>query len=72
MNPDQELRRDAEERGWQVRDFRRPVRLRTRIASTAAQPRTQIAAGAVAAVAIAGVLAWVVVRSRTRRHPAPA
>ena len=33
VNPDKDLRRIAEERGWQIRDFRRPVRLRTRIAS---------------------------------------
>jgi hypothetical protein len=40
------------------------VRLRTRIAKTAAQPRTQVAAGVVAAVGAAAVLGWVVVRSR--------
>ena len=32
VNPDRDLRRAAVERGWQVRDFRRPVRLRHRIA----------------------------------------
>ena len=32
VNPDKELRREAEERGWQTRDFRRPVRLRTQFA----------------------------------------
>jgi HAD superfamily hydrolase (TIGR01490 family) len=66
VNPDKELRKVAEERAWQIRDFRAPVRLRTRIASTAAQPRAQVAAGAVAAVAIAVVLVWVVLRSRAR------
>jgi HAD superfamily hydrolase (TIGR01490 family) len=66
VNPDKELRRVAEEREWQVRDFHAPVRLRTRIASTAAQPKTQVAAGAVAAVAIAMVLVWVALRSRAR------
>ena len=39
VNPDKALRREAEERGWQIRDFRRPVRLRSRIAK--AVPATQ-------------------------------
>ncbi len=38
VNPDRDLRREAEERGWQVRDFRRPVRLRTRIAQAVPPP----------------------------------
>ena len=45
VNPDKELRKEAEVRGWDIRDFRRPVRLRSRIVTTAAQPRTQVAAG---------------------------
>jgi HAD superfamily hydrolase (TIGR01490 family) len=64
VNADRDLRRESEQRGWDVRDFRRPVRLRTRIAKTAAQPKTQVAAGVVAAVGAAAVLGWVVVRSR--------
>jgi HAD superfamily hydrolase (TIGR01490 family) len=64
VNADRDLRRESELRGWDVRDFRRPVRLRTRIAKTAAQPKTQVAAGVVAAVGAAAVLGWVVVRSR--------
>ncbi len=64
VNPDRELRREAEARGWDIRDFRRPVRLRTRIATTAAKPRTQVAAGAVAAVVVAAIFGWVVIRSR--------
>jgi HAD superfamily hydrolase (TIGR01490 family) len=64
VNADRELRREAEQRGWDIRDFRRPVRLRARIARTAAQPRTQIAAGVVAAAGAAAVLGWVVLRSR--------
>lgn len=69
VNPDRELRKVAEERGWGILDFRRPVRLRTRIAQTAAQPRTQITAGVVAAAAAAGILTWVWLRSRTARVP---
>jgi phosphoserine phosphatase len=64
VNPDRELRREAEARDWDVRDFRRPVRLRTRIVKTATHPRTQVAAGVVAAVAAAAIVAYLVVRSR--------
>jgi HAD superfamily hydrolase (TIGR01490 family) len=69
VNPDRELRKVAEERGWEILDFRRPVRLRTRIAQTATQPRTQITAGVVAAAAMAGILTWVWLRSRAARAP---
>ena len=64
VNPDKELRRESEERGWQIRYFRRPVRLRTRIAGAVPRPKPSIAAVAGAA-AIAVVLAWVALRSRS-------
>lgn len=64
VNADRELRKEAEARGWDVRDFRRPVRLRTRLAQRAVQPRTQVTAGVAAAVAAAAILGWLVVRSR--------
>jgi HAD superfamily hydrolase (TIGR01490 family) len=67
VNPDRELRREAEERGWQVRDFRRPVRLRTRIAKVVPPPRPSIAA-AFGAAAVAIVLVWVALRSRAARR----
>jgi HAD superfamily phosphoserine phosphatase-like hydrolase len=67
VNPDRELRREAETRGWDIRLFRRPVRLRTRIATVASKPQTRVAAGAVAVVAIAAVFAWVALRSRIDR-----
>jgi phosphoserine phosphatase len=70
VNADRDLRKQAEERGWDVRDFRRPVRLRTRIAHTASQPGTQVAAGVVAAVAAAAIVGWLVVRSRAARRAA--
>jgi len=70
VNPDKELRKQAEERGWDIRDFRRPVRLRTKIAQTATHPKTQVAAGVVLAVAAAAVLGWLVVRSRVARRMA--
>jgi HAD superfamily hydrolase (TIGR01490 family) len=65
VNPDKELRKEAEVRGWDIRDFRRPVRLGSRIAATAKRPKTQVTAGVTAAVAAAAILAWVALRSRT-------
>jgi HAD superfamily hydrolase (TIGR01490 family) len=67
VNPDKELRRQAEERGWQIRDFRRPVRLRNRIAGAVPPPKVSIAA-AVGAAAVTAVLVWVVLRSRGQRE----
>ena len=64
VNADRDLRRESEARGWDVRDFRRPVRLRTRIAKTATHPRTQVAAGVVAAVTAAAILGYLVLRSK--------
>jgi HAD superfamily hydrolase (TIGR01490 family) len=63
VNPDRELRKHAEEHGWQIRDFRRPVRLRSRL-PTVPKPRPSVAAAA-GAVAIGVVMVWVVFRSRT-------
>jgi phosphoserine phosphatase len=71
VNPDKELRKAAEERGWQIRDFHRPVRLRTRIASAVPAPRPGVAA-ALAAAGIAAVLVWVVLRSRAAGRRAAA
>jgi HAD superfamily hydrolase (TIGR01490 family) len=65
VNPDRDLRREAEASEWDIRDFRRPVRLRTRIVQTAAHPKTRVAAGLVAAVAAAFIVLWIVVRSRS-------
>jgi len=73
VNPDKDLRKEAETEGWDIRDFRRPVRLRTRIVQTAAHPRTRVAAGLVAATAAAAILLWLVVRSRlSDRRPTAA
>jgi hypothetical protein len=63
VNPDRELRRHAEEHEWQVRDFRRPVRLRSRIRGAVPAPRPSIAV-VVGAAAVAAVFGWVVLRSR--------
>jgi hypothetical protein len=66
VNPDRELRKLAEERGWEVRNFRRPVRLRTRIVSVVPRTRPSIAAVA-GGLVIAAVLVWVTLRSRRPR-----
>src|SRR5262245_59928160 len=65
VNPDRELRKEADANEWEIRDFRRPVRLRTRIAATAVHPRTRFAAGLVAAVAAGFIVLWIIVRSRS-------
>jgi HAD superfamily hydrolase (TIGR01490 family) len=57
VNPDRELRREAEKRGWQIRDFRRPVRLRQRIPA----PTPGIAA-IVASAVVAAILGWLILR----------
>jgi HAD superfamily hydrolase (TIGR01490 family) len=61
VNPDRELRKIAEQRGWKIRDFRRPVRLRQRWADV---PRPSPVAVAAAAL-IAAVIAWLYLRGRT-------
>jgi len=65
VNPDRDLRREAEKRGWQIRDFRRPVRLRERLTRVPA-PSPGIAAVAVAAVV--GVLGWLYLRRQIAAH----
>jgi HAD superfamily hydrolase (TIGR01490 family) len=64
VNPDRELRRLAQQRGWKVRDFRRPVRLRHRLAEVR---RPSPVAVAVAAAMAAAVLAWIILRGRLAR-----
>jgi HAD superfamily hydrolase (TIGR01490 family) len=63
VNPDRDLRKTADERGWQIRDFRRPVRLRSRIAATVPSPKAPVAA-AIGIAAVALILGWVILRSR--------
>jgi HAD superfamily hydrolase (TIGR01490 family) len=70
VNPDKDLRKIAEEREWAVRDFRSPVRLRTRIASAVPAPRPSLVAAAVGIAAVGAVLVWVAVRSRSEHRPA--
>ena len=70
VNADKDLRREADERGWEIRDFRSPVRLRSRIASAVPAPKTSLAAAGVGVAAVAAVLVWVMLRSRDRRSAA--
>ncbi|MGM0819240.1 MAG: HAD family hydrolase [Actinomycetota bacterium] len=68
VNPDRELRAVALERGWEVRDFTRPVALRQRLA-TVPRPSGEVVAGAGAlgAVAVTGWLLYL----RWRRSGSP-
>ncbi len=65
VNPDRDLRREAEKRGWQIRYFRRPVRMRQRLVS--AVPRPSPVAAVAAAVGVALVFAWLYLRPRRGR-----
>jgi len=69
VNPDKELRHEAEEHDWEIRDFRSPVRLRSRIASAVPAPHPRVAA-VVGATAVAAILLWMALRSRGHRHEA--
>lgn len=62
VNPDRELGHIARERGWEVRTFARPVRLRDRVPVPPAKPT--IAVSSVLAAAGAGVAVWLWLRRR--------
>jgi HAD superfamily hydrolase (TIGR01490 family) len=68
VNPDRELRQHSDEHGWEVRVFRRPVRLRSRIAWAVPGPRAGFVAAAIGVAAAGALLVWVAVRSRPRRR----
>ena len=65
VNPDKDLRRVAEERGWEIRDFQRPVRLRDRFGNLP-KPKNEVLAGAagIGAIALAG---WALYQRRQDR-----
>jgi HAD superfamily hydrolase (TIGR01490 family) len=65
VNPDRELRRLALQRGWKVRDFRRPVRLRHRLTDVRRPSQVAVAIGA---AMLAAVVAWVYLRARMARQ----
>jgi HAD superfamily hydrolase (TIGR01490 family) len=66
VNPDRELRKEAERRGWQVRDFRRPVRLRQRLPQV--QPPPPGVAAVVGTAIIAAVVGWMFLRRLSARR----
>lgn len=63
VNPDRALRRTATERGWPILTFRRPIRLRDRLASRG----PQLTIGAVLTAAAAAGLIWAALRWRRKR-----
>jgi len=65
VNPDKALRRAAVERGWPVREFRRPVRMRSRLPRVGAPPGPPLAYAGAAVAAGAMSFAWWAAR-RTR------
>ena len=65
VNPDKDLEHEATERGWEVRKFARPVRLRDRVPVPPKGPT--IAVGTVVAVAGAGVASYAWWRRHTAR-----
>jgi HAD superfamily hydrolase (TIGR01490 family) len=66
VNPDRDLRREAEKRGWQIRHFRRPVRLRQRFPQVRAP--SPVAAAAVGTAALAALVGWLYLRRITGRR----
>jgi HAD superfamily hydrolase (TIGR01490 family) len=60
VNPDRELRRVAEKRGWQIRDFRRPVRLRQRLPQVSAP--SPVVTAVFASGALAALAGWLYLR----------
>ena len=60
VNPDRDLRREADKRGWQIRDFRRPVRLRQRLPQVRAPSPGAVALAASAVVA--AIVGWLYFR----------
>jgi HAD superfamily hydrolase (TIGR01490 family) len=66
VNSDRDLRREAEKRGWQIRYFRRPVRLRQRFPQV--RPPSPVAAAAVGTAALAALVGWLYLRRITGRR----
>lgn len=64
VNPDRDLRREAEERSWPIVEFKLPVDLRTRL-SEIPKP-VPIISGAALASAAAAAIAFAILRARRR------
>jgi HAD superfamily hydrolase (TIGR01490 family) len=67
VNPDRALLKAARERGWEIREFTNPVRLRDRVPMPAPGP-TAAAGGVVLSAAGAAAIVWWL---RSRRPPLP-
>ena len=61
VNPTRDLRKDAAARGWEVRDFRRPVRILPRTREVL-RPRPSLFAVAGTVAAVVGT--WLYIRAR--------
>jgi HAD superfamily hydrolase (TIGR01490 family) len=70
VNPDRVLLKAARERGWEVRSFVHPVRLRDRMPAPRPGPTAAVAAG-VAAVAGATAVVWWRIRAARSLPPPP-
>jgi HAD superfamily hydrolase (TIGR01490 family) len=68
VNPDKELRKIAEERGWPILTFARPISLRRRLAQSV--PRPSPTAAALASATVLAVLAWAWLRRSRIERPA--
>ncbi len=66
VNPDRELRREAEQRGWPVLAFRRPVRLARRRAPSSGGGEGFVLWGVVAGIVAALLVVWIWMRARRR------
>jgi hypothetical protein len=66
VNADRDLLRIARERGWELRDFERPIRLRDRVPVPPKGPT--IAAGGALAAAGTGVAVYLWLRRRAEAH----
>jgi HAD superfamily hydrolase (TIGR01490 family) len=66
VNPDRDLQRIARDRGWEVREFRQPVRLRDRVPVPPAGPTAAVGGAALAVAGATALYLWL----RRRAHAA--
>jgi HAD superfamily hydrolase (TIGR01490 family) len=66
VNPDRELRRAAAARGWEVRNFERPVALRSRVPVPPKGPTIAIGSATIALTALGAASWWLLRRDRRR------
>ncbi|MCA1840376.1 MAG: HAD-IB family hydrolase [Actinobacteria bacterium] len=64
VNPDRALRKEAQDRGWDIRTFSKPVTLRSRLADFAPSQRTTMLSGGVALGVAAAAAGYVWMRRR--------